>query len=386
MALPRVAVVCDLLEENWPSMDLVGEMLLDNLRMNHSASVLATCLRPPMRRRFTRVARAGNIAFNADRFLNRFWDYPRWLRRRNQDFDLFHIVDHSYGQLVHQLPAAQTVVTCHDLDLFRCVLDSSVTRRSTPFKAMARYVLRGISKAARVTCPSDTTRNELLAYELVPADRVVTILNGVHPSCVPTRDLVADAEAARSLGPIGEDAIDILHVGSTIPRKRIDVLVRVLASLREEFPKARLIRVGGPFTAVQMELVENFRLREAMVELPFLDRSVLAAVYRRAALLLQPSEREGFGLPVIEALACGTPVVASDLPVLREAGGQVASYCPVGDAREWSESVIKLLCVRRHDPDRWSALRLAGIAHANKFSWAAYANQVVALYHELLDP
>src|SRR5438093_366214 len=84
----------------------------------------------------------------------------------------------------------------------------------------------------------------------------------------------------------------------------------------------------------------------------------------------RPPVREGFGLPVIEALACGTPVVASDLPVLREAGGQVATYCPVGDSRAWSESVIKLLYVRRHDPDRWSALQLAGVAHASKFSWA----------------
>jgi glycosyltransferase involved in cell wall biosynthesis len=385
MSLPRVAVVCDLLEEKWPSMDLVGEMLFANLRKDHSASVLATCLRPPMRRRFTRVASASDIAFNTDRFVNRFWDYPKWLRRRKDEFDLFHVVDHSYAQLVHQLPAAHTVVTCHDLDLFRCVLDPAAARRSWAFKAMAKYVLRGMCNAARVTCPSDTIRNELLAHGIVSPDRVVTVSNGVHPSCVPAPDLVADAEAARLLGPIGEDAIDILHVGSTIPRKRIDVLVRVLASLREEFPNARLIRVGGPLTAAQAELVEGFSLREAVVELPFLDRSVLAAVYRQAALLLQPSEREGFGLPVIEALACGTPVVASDLPVLREAGGQVATYCTVGDVRAWSESIIKILYERRHDPDRWFALRLAGIAHAGKFSWANYARQVVALYQELLD-
>src|SRR5207245_10911347 len=138
------------------------------------------------------------------------------------------------------------------------------------------------------------------------------------------------------------------------------------------------MRVGGPFTTVQMELVESFRLREAVVELPFLDRSVLAAVYRRAALLLLPSEREGFGLPVIEAMACGTPVVASDLPVLRETGGHVATYCPVGDVRAWSASVIKMLYGRRHDPDRWTAHRLAGIAHARTVSWAAYTNQVGA--------
>ena len=68
-----------------------------------------------------------------------------------------------------------------------------------------------------------------------------------------------------------------------------------------------------------------------MTVLPFVDRRVLAAVYRRVALLLQTSDREGFGLPVAEAMTCGTPVVASDLPALREVGGPAATYCPVGD-------------------------------------------------------
>ena len=63
---------------------------------------------------------------------------------------------------------------------------------------------------------------------------------------------------------------------------------------------------------------------DAIVVLPFVDRATLAAVYRRAALALLPSEREGFGLPLVEALACGTPVVASDIPVLREVGGDAA--------------------------------------------------------------
>src|SRR4029453_12501754 len=155
MSLSRVAVVCDLLEENWPSMDLVGEMLLSNLRKDHSASILATCLRPPMRRRFTRVARAGNIPFNADRFLNRFWDYPRWLGRQNQDFDLFHVVDHSYAQLVHQLPAARTVVTWHDLDTFRSVLEPEREPRGVAFRAMTRRILDGLRKAGHVACDTE---------------------------------------------------------------------------------------------------------------------------------------------------------------------------------------------------------------------------------------
>jgi glycosyltransferase involved in cell wall biosynthesis len=118
--------------------------------------------------------------------------------------------------------------------------------------------------------------------------------------------------------------------------------------------------------------------------LPFLEKSVLAAVYRKAAVLLQPSDAEGFGLPVIEALACGTPVVASNLPVLHEVGGEAATYCPVADVSAWVESVSTLLCERQEQPGLWDRRRALGIAQAAKFSWAEYARKMVVLYQELM--
>ena len=120
----------------------------------------------------------------------------------------------------------------------------------------------------------------------------------------------------------------MLHVGSTIARKRIDTLLRVFAGIRRARPDARLVRVGGPFTAEQRALVRELQLEDAIVVLPFLDRSTLAAVYRQSAVLLLPSEREGFGLPVLEALACGTPVIASDIEALREVGASRGGLLP----------------------------------------------------------
>ena len=106
----RFAVICDLLEENWPSMDLVAEMFVDTLRAQHAATVQATHICPPMKRRLSRLPwlGAGRTAVNADRLANRFWDYPRHLRPRARDFDFFHVCDHSYAQLVHVLPADRT--------------------------------------------------------------------------------------------------------------------------------------------------------------------------------------------------------------------------------------------------------------------------------------
>jgi glycosyltransferase involved in cell wall biosynthesis len=249
---------------------------------------------------------------------------------------------------------------------------------------MMERTLGGFRKAARVVCDSEAIRDELLGHDLIPRDRVSVVPLGVHPTCRPEPDPAADAVATRLLSGEPEDAINLLHVGSTISRKRIDVLLEVFAGVRKEFPTARLVRVGGPFTSAQLELVKRHDLEKAIVVLNDLGRDELAAIYRQAALALQPSEREGFGLPVIEAMACGTPVVASDLPVLREVGGHAAAYCNVGQVSSWMETITCLLVERSEQPQRWSQRRTACMEQAAKFSWAEYATRMVTVYQELL--
>jgi glycosyltransferase involved in cell wall biosynthesis len=380
-------------------------MLLNHLQRDHADRLTATRICPPMRRRLTsrrsedRELKSevggqrpevgdqrseGGTRFNADRFLNRFWDYPRYVRRIRDEFDLFHVVDHSYGQLLHELPPERTVVTCHDLDTFQCLLDPERDPRSFLFRKMMSRTLSGFRKAARVTCDSGATRDELLGYQLIEPNRVVVVPNGVHPSCSPEADPPADQEAARLLNEPATGAIDILHVGSTIPRKRIDILLQIFAAVRTRFPAARLIRVGGTFTEEQERLVSQLNLARSIVVLPHLQRNVLAAIYRRAAVVLLPSEREGFGLPIVEALACGTPVIASDLPVLREVGGEATVYYPVANVAFWSDGLAKMLDERSTDPDAWSRRKEEGPARAGRFSWAEYARKMIALYDELL--
>ena len=133
-------------------------------------------------------------------------------------------------------------------------------------------------------------------------------------------DPSADAQADALLGP-REGFVDLLHVGSTVPRKRLDMVLRISAAVRSRIAGVRLVRVGGPLTPEQREEAARLGMSDRLVELPFLDRDVLAAVYRRAALVLIPSDREGFGLPAVEATACGTPVIASDIPAIVEVGG-----------------------------------------------------------------
>ena len=101
MTPQRVAIVADYLEERWPSMDLVAGMLVGELNARHQERVVASLLRPRFVRRFSGAGVGGEKKhlFNADRLLNRFIDYPRFVRARRNEFDLFHIVDHSYSHL-----------------------------------------------------------------------------------------------------------------------------------------------------------------------------------------------------------------------------------------------------------------------------------------------
>lgn len=368
-------------------MDLVGEMLCAELQRRHSAALDVTRIRPPFVRRLSRAAPApaGRARFNADRALNRFFDYPRILRQVRGGFDVFHVVDHSYAHLVHELDGARTLVTCHDLDAFRCLLGDGAERRSVLFRAMARRILGGMRKAARVCCPSIATRDALAAHALVLPERLVVIPNGAHPACSPAPDQSADAAAARLLGAAGAGAAEILHVGSTIPRKRIDVLLRVFAAARREYPALRLVKAGGALTPEQQRLAEELGVADAVVTMPLLAPAVLAALYRRAALVLMPSEAEGFGLPVAEALACGTPVLASDITALHETGGAegATGYCAVGDVAAWSAAALAMLRERTERPAHWAERRAAALSQAARFSWASYADRAAALYGEI---
>jgi glycosyltransferase involved in cell wall biosynthesis len=384
VTLPRVAIVSDLREERWHSMDLIAEMLLLNLKAPDLRVVDPTELRPAMIRRLTRVPFGpGGLAEAADRITNRVWDYPRWLAARRGEFDIFHVVDHSYANLVRVLPADRTVVTCHDLDAFQGVLPG--TRGGTLVsRALAPRLLEGLQAAARVVCVSQAGRDQLVSHNILSSSRITVIPNGVHPTCTHRPDVRADREAGELLGPVRANAIELLHVGSTIPRKRIDVLLELVAGLRRRWPSVRLIRVGDRFTPAQERQVRQLGLADVVTVLPYVDRRVLAAIYRRATMLLQPSEREGFGLPVAEAMASGTPVVASRIPALVEVGGRAATYCEVADVRGWVAAISELLEERVAESTEWRTRSVASLAQARRFSWREHARRMTELYTDLM--
>ena len=180
----RVAIFADYLEEQWPSMDLVADMLLDRLQREHTRAIDPVLIRPTLRRRAAGWV-SGPRAHTFDRFANRLWDYPRLARGLADRFDVFHIVDHSYAQLVHRVPSSRTVVTCHDLDTFRSVLEPAAEPRSWPFRRMTRHILEGLRKAGHIAADSEATRAALIEKTGIAAERTTVVPNGPHPTCRP---------------------------------------------------------------------------------------------------------------------------------------------------------------------------------------------------------
>lgn len=364
-----MALVADLAEEHWPSMDLVADQLFEALTHLKPQAVSVQRLRPSFPARGRRFGR----------YVNRYWDYSRWLRRLAHDFDVLHIVDHTYAHLVHVLPSNRTVVTCHDIDAFMPVLEPGVIRSRLP-KTVTNWVLAGMRKAAHVTCVSQTTLHDVQRFRLVDDARLTVVHNGIDDGL--TADPVAQYDEAIDdlIGP-RDDRLELLHVGTTIPRKRIDVLLRVVDAVKQVHPRVRLLKAGGRFTDEQRVQIGRLDLDKEIVQLPFLDRPTLAALYRRANVLLMTSDREGFGLPLVESMACGTAAVASDLPVLREVGGEAARYCAVGDIARWRDTILEVWGECGTD-DAVQRRRL-GLERAACFTWPAFAVAMSRIYTDV---
>jgi glycosyltransferase involved in cell wall biosynthesis len=357
-------------------MDLFADMILSEWRDPHAHRVQATNVLPSFRRRLTLLPWLGkrSLAINGDRLLNRLYDYPRHLRRVRHAYDLFHVCDHSHAHLLHELPAGRAGVFCHDLDTFRCILEPARDPRPRWFRAMSRRILGGLCKAAVVFYTTAAVKEELLLHRLLPAERLVWAPPGV------ATEFTAEPspETAPGAAPLAHPYL--LNVGSCIARKRIDALLEMFAEVHRQRPELHLLQIGGEWTPQQRNHIERLGIAPFLTQRRGLSRHELAACFRQATLVVQPSAAEGFGLPLIEALACGAVVVASDLPVFREVGGDALILCPVADLSHWVDTLLRLLDGRLIPPSR--AVRLERV---RPFTWSAHANTLLDAYQRLFD-
>jgi len=278
-------------------------------------------------------------------------------------------VFHAPHYVVPVSPPAATVVTIHDL------MHLHRPEHGTPWKrAYAKWMVgRATRLAARVIAVSESTKEEILAFGPEQGFKVVVIPNGVGGDFFEWGKRVADArgEVPRPDSLSKEISSFLLFLGNDKPHKNLEGLLRAWPHVRAEHPSLSLVLAGvepGP------ELPEGVR---AVGFVPDEDVPPLVAL---AEALVLPSFAEGFGLPVLEAQAAGTPVACSDLPALHEAGGEAAVFFNPHDAATIALALNALLA----DEEKRNLLRKKGRGRARLFSWDEVAARTAAVYSEVL--
>jgi glycosyltransferase involved in cell wall biosynthesis len=266
------------------------------------------------------------------------WSLPRLLRRLSPELAHFQ----------HALPLGwqgRSVVTVHDLSFEGGDSTMSLLDRLT-FRAV---VPRAVRRAAHVVVVSERTKRDVVARYAIPGDKVTVTPNGVDASFVPG----------------GSHRGYVLFVGAVQARK--DPLAALEAARAVGLP----LVVAGP----EKDGVLGQALRAGGADLRgYVSTRALAELYRDAAMLVLPSRFEGFGLPVLEAMACGTPVVAADEPALREVGGGAVVYIEGDDVAGAARRALE-------DADRLSQ---AGLERAKLFSWTETARRTAEVYRRVL--
>jgi glycosyltransferase involved in cell wall biosynthesis len=240
---------------------------------------------------------------------------------------------------------------------------------------------RSCQRARRVIAISHSTARDLSATFGIPPESIDVALPGVGSQFAPLPD--ADVAAFRARKGLPDRFL--LFLGTLEPRKNLPVLLRAYAQLpARDRAAVHLVLAGGRgwMSDDVFGTIEALDLSDS-VHLPgYVAPDELPLWYNAAEAFVYPSVLEGFGLPVVEALACGTPVLVSDVSSLPEAAGETGYCLPPGDVAAWTDALARVL----HDPAWCEEAGARGRVHAARFTWAQTAAQTVASYRRALRP
>lgn len=376
----RVSLFRDLPEERRLSMEIYADRLAEGLRKHFTPELEIDEVKlVPGGGAEVGDGHPRGVAARWSAGVRRFVTYPRVARSLQGDVN--HIIDHSYADLAFRLDRRRTVVTCHDLVLLkREVL--ALNPKGYSRLAMNRfrwYSLRGLERASHVIAISESTRRDLAEHTRCSPDRIAVIPYGVGRSFCPHPDAAQVGSARRRLGiPEGPT---VLHVGHVDFYKNIEGLMRIFAEVSARMSgRLGLVRVGQRMTPAQREITCRLGLDGHVHEVGPLPHEELAWVYRTATVFLFPSLYEGFGMPPLEAMASGVPVVASHSGSLGEVLGDAGMLHPPGDESGMAADVCALLrneALRRQMAEK-------GLRRARLFSWERNAEMTRAVYADVL--
>jgi glycosyltransferase involved in cell wall biosynthesis len=284
--------------------------------------------------------------------------------------ELFHATEH----LLLPLRSIPTILTVHDLIYRHLPAHHKRLNRWYLNLTMPLYCRR----ATHVVAVSECARRDLITAYRLPAEKTTVVYEAADPRFYPQPPERVSAVRSR----YGLPGRYLLFVGTIEPRKNLARLLEAFETIHEEGLSDGLVIVGrrgwlyGDFFA----RLEQSPVRDAVIFPGYVPDEDLPAIYSGAQALAFPSLYEGFGLPVLEAMACGIPVVTSNSSSLPEVGGTAALYVDPRDVEALREAVRRVLC----DAALREQLQVQGLAQAAQFSWDRAAAQTEAVYEAVL--
>ena len=287
--------------------------------------------------------------------------------------DLFHATDFV---LPPTLPRARSLLTVHDLSFIRVPDAASPSLR----RYLEAVVPRSVERADHVLADSQATKDDLIEIYRTPPDKISVLYSAVDGRFGRVTDEMALQEVLNRHNL--KDIKYVLSVGTVQPRKNYSGAIRALSKIRDQGIDLHYAVAGGRGW-LEDEMYRSIRetaMEDRVHILGFVPDEDLPALYSGARALLAVSLYEGFGLPVLEAMACGTPVITSNLSSLPEVAGDAGILVDPLDTEAISDAIMRLLT----DAALRQQLVAAGFEHVKRFSWTSAASQLKSIYDAML--
>lgn len=356
------------------SMDVYAEGLLSGFRTQRPNWQIVELLPQTVDRR------SRSFRIRTQKAHERFWRFPKRVQR--QAADVYHIVDHSDAHIVRWIKKSgkPVVVTCHDLInyFYPQNLQGSVR---LPFVSdrLWRSAVEAMQQADAIVAVSSNTAKDITRLLKIEPDKIFVVPNAVDAAFVPASTV--DVDSFRAVLNATPETLCCLNVGSNHPRKNVSAILQALSRLKQQGVPIQFWKVNGVFSPEQKAFIEEHALSDSIRQLENIDASTLVKAYSAADILVAPSFHEGFGLTLLEAMACGTPVITSNVSAMPEVVGEAGLLVDPNDSGAIADSLQNFY----QDTLLQEQLRTKGLARAKVFSWEKTAGDIAEIYQQLLE-
>lgn len=281
-------------------------------------------------------------------------------------------ISHFFNFVIPEKIKSRTITTVHDMVFMRY----PETMNRVNYEILRKHLARSCKEADAIVTVSENSRREIAEFMKVPIDKIYVTYNAVDKSVYyPQKD------RERLKKKYGIDAPYILYLGTLEPRKNVPVLIKAFSAVSEKFSGLKLVLAGskGWKSENVYRLVNELGLEKNVIFTGYVDEEDKPALYSCAEIFVFLSLYEGFGIPPLEAMACGTPVICSNTSSLPEVVGDAGVLVDPANEEQIIYEIERLM----YDSTVKEALSGKGVIQAGKFDWKDAASTILSIYRSL---